>query len=251
MDVLYIFFSRIYFESGEMNAKFILHEILSFANPEKAKFLQSYFKTRQGQYAEGDIILGLSVPIVRNIVKKSPDLSFSEIQILLDSEYHDVRLAGLLFLVRQFKRARREEEREEIFNFYLKNTHRINNWDLVDLTCRGVIGLYLLNKEDRSVLYILAKSNNLWEQRIAIISTWIFIKNQQFNDTLAISEKLLNHQHDLIHKAVGWMLREVGKRDYTVLVHFLEKNYKQMPRTMLRYAIEHFSSEKKAYFMKK
>lgn len=231
-----------------MNAISLLYKILSVSDIEKAKFLQKYFKTKKGDYAEGDIMLGLSVPMVRDIVKKSPNFPFSEIQILLDSKYHEVRLAGLLFLVKQFKETKKEEERKKIFNFYLKNIHRINNWDLVDITCRDVIGSYLLNKEDRDVLYKLCRSNNLWEQRIAIVSTWTFIKNQQFDDTLAISEKLLNHQHDLIHKAVGWMLREVSKRNYPIIVSFLEKNYKRMPRTMLRYAIKHFSPEEKTHF---
>lgn len=233
-----------------MTADFILQELLSVANPKKANFLQGFFKTGKGQYAEGDVMLGIIVPITRNIVKVNPDLPFKEIQILLDSEYHEARLAGLLFLVKQFKKAKKEEERKEIFDFYLKNARKANNWDLVDVTCRDVIGIFLLDK-DRDILYQLAESDNLWEQRIAIVSTWTFIKNKQYYDTLAISEKLLNHKHDLIHKAVGWMLREVGKKDKETLVDFLELHYKQMPRTALRYAIEHFSSEEKAYFMKK
>ena len=233
-----------------MTADFILQELLSVADPKKANFLQGFFKTGKGQYAEGDVMLGIIVPITRNIVKVNPDLPFKEIQILLDSEYHEARLAGLLFLVKQFKKAKKEEERKEIFDFYLKNARKANNWDLVDVTCRDVIGIFLLDK-DRDILYQLAESDNLWEQRIAIVSTWTFIKNKQYYDTLAISEKLLNHKHDLIHKAVGWMLREVGKKDKETLVDFLEIHYKQMPRTALRYAIEHFSPEEKAYFMKK
>jgi len=233
-----------------MSAEFVLQELLSVANPEKAKFLQGFFKTGKGQYAEGDTMLGIIVPLTRDIVKRSPDLSFDEIQILLDSKYHEARLAGLLFLVKQFKTAK-EPERKKIFDFYLKNARKANNWDLVDVTCRDVIGLYLLDKDDRSILYRLAESDNLWEQRIAIVSTWTFIKNKQFDDTLAISEKLLTHKHDLMHKAVGWMLREVGKRDRQTLVDFLEIHHKNMPRTALRYAIEHFSPEEKVYFMRK
>ena len=234
-----------------MNAEFILQELLSVANPEKAKFLQGFFKTGKGQYAEGDILLGIVVPLTRDIVKRCPQLPFNEIQILLDSEYHEARLAGLLLLMKQFKKAKEEKERKEIFDFYLQNAHRANNWDLVDVTCRDVIGLYLLDKEDRRVLYQLAESDNLWEQRIAIVSTWMFIKHKQFDDTLALSEKLLNHKHDLMHKAVGWMLREVGKKNKETLVDFLEVHYKNMPRTALRYAIEHFTPEERAYFMKK
>jgi 3-methyladenine DNA glycosylase AlkD len=234
-----------------MNAKFILQELQSVANEEKAHFLQGFFKTGKGQYAEGDIMLGITVPQVRDIVKENPELALSEIQILLNSEYHEARLAGFLFLVIQFKKAEKIEQKE-IFDFYLQNARKANNWDLVDLSCKDIVGVFLLDKvEDRGVLYELAKSNNLWEQRIAIVSTWIFIKNKQLGDTLAIAKKLLSHKHDLIHKAVGWMLREVGKKDKKRLVAFLEKYHKKMPRTTLRYAIEHFSLEERAYFMKK
>ena len=234
-----------------MSAEFILQELFSVANPEKAKFLQGFFKTGKGQYAEGDVFLGIVVPITRNIVKENKALPLSEIQILLNSEYHEARLAGLLFLAQQFKKAKKEEERKEIFDFYLANARKANNWDLVDVTCRDVIGLYLLDKDDKSILYRLAESDNLWEQRIAIVSTWTFIKHKQYDDTLVLSEKLLNHKHDLMHKAVGWMLREVGKKDRETLVEFLDKHYKNMPRTALRYAIEHFPDEQKAYYMKK
>ena len=234
-----------------MNAEFILQELLSVANPQKAKFLQGFFKTGKGQYAEGDILLGIVVPLTRDIVKKSPKLPFDEIQRLIDSEYHEARLAGFLLLVKQFQKTKEENERKEIFDFYLKNARKANNWDLVDVTCRDIIGAYLLeNKEGRGVLYRLAESDNLWEQRIAIVSTWTLIKQKQYDDTLALAEKLLTHKHDLMHKAVGWMLREVGKKDREVLVDFLEKHCKQMPRTSLRYAIEHFSPEERAYFMK-
>ena len=234
-----------------MNAEFIFQELLSVANPEKAKFLQGFFKTGKGQYAEGDILLGIVVPHTRDIVKRSHPLPFSEIQILLDSKYHEARLAGLLFLVKQFKKAKKEEERKAIFDFYLQNARKANNWDLVDVTCRDVIGAYLLDKVDREILYRLAESDNLWEQRISIVSTWTFIKHRQFDDTLALSEKLLTHKHDLMHKAVGWMLREVGKKDHTALVNFLEIHHTKMPRTALRYAIEHFDTEERERFMKK
>jgi 3-methyladenine DNA glycosylase AlkD len=233
-----------------MNASFILQELLSVANPEKARFLQGFFKCGKGQYAEGDVMLGIIVPLTRDIVKKSPELPFNEIQILLDSEYHEARLAGLLLLMKQYKKAKPVRQKE-IFDFYLLNARKANNWDLVDVTCRDVIGAYLLDKEDRNILYRLAESDNLWEQRIAIVSTWTFIKHKQFDDTLAIAENLLNHKHDLMHKAVGWMLREVGKKDRQTLTDFLEKHHKKMPRTTLRYAIEHYSPEERAVFMKK
>ncbi len=234
-----------------MTAKFILEELHSVSNPEKAKFLQRFFKTDKGQYAEGDVFLGIVVPRVRDIVKNNKGIPLSEIQILLGSEYHEARLAGLLFLVQQFKKSKKEEERKIIYHFYIKNARKANNWDLVDVTCRDVIGGFLLDKNDRSMLYKLAESDNLWEQRIAIVSTWIFIKHKQYDDTLALSEKLMDHKHDLMHKAVGWMLREVGKKNKETLVDFLEIHYKNMPRTALRYAIEHFSPEERAYFMKK
>lgn len=234
-----------------MTAEFILQELFSVANQEKAGFLQGFFKTGKGQYAEGDIFLGIVVPQVRDIVKNNQGISFPEIQKLLDSEYHEARLAGLLFLVQQFKKAKKEEERKKIFDFYLKNARKANNWDLVDVTCKDVIGGYLLDKGDRDILYKLAESDNLWEQRIAIVSTWMFIKHKDYTETLAISEKLLNHKHDLMHKAVGWMLREVGKKDKETLVDFLKIHYKNMPRTSLRYAIEHFSPEEREHFMRK
>ncbi|MDR0412743.1 MAG: DNA alkylation repair protein [Dysgonamonadaceae bacterium] len=231
-----------------MNAEFILQELLSVANPEKAEFLQRFFKTGKGQYAEGDVLLGIVVPLTRDIVKRCPALPFDEIQILIDSVFHEARLAGFLLLVKQFGKAK-GGERKAIFDFYLKNARKANNWDLVDVTCRDVVGAYLLDKEGRGVLYRLADSDNLWEQRIAIVSTWTFIKHRQFGDTLAIAGKLLCHRHDLIHKAVGWMLREVGKKDKAVLVAFLEKHLPEMPRTTLRYAIEHFTPEERRRFI--
>ena len=242
--------SKIIIFATKMNATFILQELLSIANPEKGQFLQGFFKTGKGQYAEGDILLGICVPHTRDIVKRSHPLPFDEIQTLLDSEYHEARLAGLLFLVKQFKKTNKEEERKAIFDFYLQNARKANNWDLVDVTCRDIIGAYLLDKEDRNILYQLTESDNLWEQRMAIVSTWTFIKYRQFDDTLAIAEKLLNHKHDLMHKAVGWMLREVGKKDRETLVAFLEIHHKKMPRTTLRYAIEHFAPDERTRFMK-
>jgi 3-methyladenine DNA glycosylase AlkD len=232
-------------------ASFVLSEIQSVANPEKAKFLQRFFKTGKGQYAEGDIMLGLTMPIMHNIVKHAPALPLSEVQILLDSPYHDARMAGFLLLLRQFRSAKQPAERQVIYDFYLNNARRANNWDLVDLSCRDIVGGYLLDKPDRSILYALAASDNLWEQRIAMVSTWMFIKHGQYDDTLSLAVKLIDHKHDLIHKATGWMLREVGKRSRMVLTGFLESYRKQLPRTALRYAIEHFSAEEKAFFMQK
>lgn len=231
-----------------MTAAFILNELHSIANPEKALFLQRFFKTGKGQYAEGDVFLGIIAPLSRNVAKANKQTPVSELQLLLNSEYHEARLVALLIVVEQFKKATPAQQ-AELFEFYLKNSARINNWDLVDVTCPYVVGSYLLDK-DRSRLYDLAKSPLLWEQRIAIVSSVMFIRNREFEDTLALAEILLGHKHDLMHKAVGWMLREVGKRDKEALTGFLERNVSRMPRTALRYAIEHFPPEERIYFMK-
>ncbi|MDL2223397.1 DNA alkylation repair protein [Bacteroidales bacterium OttesenSCG-928-M11] len=232
-----------------MSADFILSELISVADEDKAKHLQRFFKTGKGEYAEGDLFLGIVVPHTRDIVKRSQPLSLSEIQILLDSPYHEARLAGLLLLVKQFKKAT-DSDKEAMIAFFLKNAKRCNNWDLVDLSCRDLLGAYLLDKKDRSILYKLAESDNLWEQRISIVSTWTLIKHRQFEDTLQLAVIFLSHKHDLMHKAVGWMLREIGKKDKETLISFLDKYCRQMPRTSLRYAIEHFSPEERMYYMK-
>ncbi len=186
------------------------------------------------------------------IAKKfSPFLSLKDIQALLDAKIHEKRLIALIVLIEKYKKADKagdEKKKEEIFNFYLNNTKNINNWDLVDLSCRDIIGAHLFEK-DYSILYKLARSANLWEKRIAIISTFYFIQRNNFNDTLKISEILLKDNHDLIHKAVGWMLREVGKRNSEIELAFLRKHYKTMPRTMLRYAIEKFPESKRKSFL--
>lgn len=216
------------------------------ANPEKAKILQKFFKTGKGEYGEGDIFLGISVPEIRKIAREFKDIKLEEVQEHLDSEIHEERLTALLILLEKNRKAN-ESEKEKIFNFYLKNAsrNRINNWDLVDLSC-GIIGEFLLDKEKKA-LYKLV-NGNLWEKRIAIVSTYVFIRKNDFSDTLKISEMLISDKHDLIHKAVGWMLREVGKRDVRILEGFLNKHRKRMPRTMLRYAIEKFPEDKrKAY----
>ncbi|MDR1561788.1 MAG: DNA alkylation repair protein [Dysgonamonadaceae bacterium] len=233
-----------------MNATLILNELIAIADPQKAAFLQRFFKTGKGQYAEGDVMLGITVPQIRNVVRLIPELPFAEIQILIDSEYHEARMTGLLTLVKQFKAAKTDAARKAIFDFYILNAHRANNWDLVDVSCRDIVGQYLLNN-DRSILYTLAADNNIWKQRIAIVSTWTFIKHRQFDDTLAISEQLLTHRHDLIHKATGWMLREIGKKDRATLVKFLDLHHQNMPRTALRYAIEHFLPNERECYMKK
>ncbi len=222
-------------------------DLKKLANSKKAKLLSGFFKTGKGEYGEGDIFLGIIVPDARKIVKKYyKDICLIELQELVSSKFHEERLTALLILVEKYK----VENKKEIFEFYIKNLKYINNWDLVDVTSPRIVGEYLLDK-DKSVLYKLSKSKDLWEKRVSIISTLRFIKDNSFKDTLKISEILLNDKHDLIHKAVGWMLREVGKKDQKTEEEFLKKYYKQMPRTMLRYAIERFSQEKREFYMKK
>ena len=221
-------------------------DLKKLSNPEKAKLLQRFFKTGKGDYGEGDIFLGIMVPEQRKIANKYKDITLIKIQNLLNSKIHEYRLISLFILISKYQRS---GNKKEIVNFYLKNTKNINNWDLIDLSAPKIIGNYLLDK-DRSLLYKLAKSKSLWEKRISILATAEFIRNNQFKDTLKISEILLNDKHDLIHKGVGWMLREVGKRDQKIEEKFLKKHYKKMPRTMLRYAIEKFSDEKRKFYLR-
>ena len=216
-------------------------------NPEKVQVLQRFFKTGKGQYGEGDIFLGITVPESRKIAIKYSSLELIDIKSLLQSKIHEERLIALLILVHRYNT--NIEERKNIFYFYLDNTNYINNWDLVDLSSHQIIGDFLKNK-DRKILYQLVKSSNLWERRISIISTYAFIRNNNFEDTLKISEILLNDEHDLIQKAVGWMLREVGNRNMNIEEEFLKKHYKSMPRTMLRYAIEKFPENKRKAYLK-
>ncbi|MBI5640472.1 MAG: DNA alkylation repair protein [Nitrospirae bacterium] len=224
------------------------NELQKLADPEKAKFLAGFFKTGKGQYGEGDIFLGINVPLQRRVAKRHPDLTLPELKELLLSRVHEHRLVALLILVEKYKRADLQVKKE-IYRFYLENSASVDNWDLVDLSAPNIPGDYLLER-DRKILYVLAKSDNLWHRRIAILSTFAFIRQNQFDDTLGISEILLNDTQDLIHKAVGWMLREVGKRDQKRLETFLKRHYKKMPRTMLRYAIERFDEEKRRWYLK-
>lgn len=228
----------------------LVADIQKLKNPKQAKNLARFFKTEKGQYGEGDVFLGIKVPEQRKLVSKYyKEITPQDIQKLLNDKIHEYRLIGLLIMVAQYKKAD-TKARESIFKLYLKNTKRINNWDLVDLSAHKIIGNYLLDK-DRKILYTLAKSKNLWEKRISIISTAAFINDHQFEDTLKISKILLNDKHDLIHKAVGWMLREVGKRDQKTEEVFLDKYGSQMPRTMLRYAIEKFKESRRQSYLKK
>ena len=227
--------------------KKIKEDLEKAANPEKVNIYQRFFKTGKGEYSEGDIFIGLTVPKQREIAKKYVSLDLNDVKDLLSNKVHEYRLTGFLILVYKFEKAD-EKEKKNIVEFYLKNIKSANNWDLIDCVADKILGNYLIDK-DKEILYELAKTDNLWKKRIAIISTFGFIKNNQFEDTLKISEILLKEKHDLIHKAVGWMLREVGKRDIKTEEVFLKKYYKTMPRTMLRYAIEKFDSKKKAFYM--
>jgi len=217
------------------------------SNPVNAKILQGFYKTGKGEYGEGDVFLGITVPETRKIAIKNKNLPLNNIKVLLKSKIHEERLCALLILVNNFQK--QTEKRRDIFNFYIKNTNYINNWDFVDLSSHQIVGNYLLDK-DKSILYVLAKSQNIWEKRIAIISTYAFIKNNSYDSTLKIAELLITDKHDLIHKAVGWMLREIGKRDLMAEEYFLKKHYKNMPRTMLRYAIEKFPYKKRKAYLR-
>lgn len=231
-----------------MNLIDIQNEIKKNANPQKAALLQRFFKTGPGEYGEGDIFLGIMVPVQRSIAKKYKDLPLKDIKALLNSDKHEERLIALLILVEQFKKGD-EQLKEDIFTFYHLHRKRINNWDLVDLTAHIISGSYLMDK-DKTILYKLAESENIWDRRIAVLSTFHFIKNNVFDDALGVAELLINDKHDLIQKAVGWMLREIGNRDINTEEGFLEKHYKNMPRTMLRYAIEKFPEKKRLAYLK-
>ena len=216
------------------------------ADPAIAEHSQRFFKTGNGEYGEGDKFLGIRVPVLREQAKKFQDIALKETQYLLRSAFHEERLCALLLLVRKFTKGD-EEERAAIFKLYVDNIKYINNWDLVDSSSYHIVGAYLEDK-NRQQLYQLSKSNNLWERRIAIMSTLHFIKKHQFDDALKLSKQLISDEEDLIHKAVGWMLREIGKRDLAIEKSFLKAHYKDMPRTMLRYAIEKFpESVRKKY----
>lgn len=228
-------------------------ELRGHANKEKAVILSSFFKTGKGEYGEGDKFLGITVPVERKVAQKYIDVNFSDIQTLLESPYHEIRMTALFILVYKMKRAMKIsaaniDEQKRIVDFYLKNIRYINNWDLVDATARDILGAYYFD-EDRSVIFKLARSNNLWEKRIAIIATFYFIAQNDFSDSLKLAKDYINDDRDLIQKATGWMLREIGKRNKKSLISFLKNHSKVMPRTMLRYSLEHFSKREKRLFM--
>jgi 3-methyladenine DNA glycosylase AlkD len=233
---------------NNMIQKDIISYLKTLSDSDIASHSQKYFKTGEGEYGHGDKFLGIRVPILRNTVKLFQKVSITNIRKLLKSEYHEIRLFALLLMVHQFSKGD-IKTRNTIFSLYLQQTKYINNWDLVDSSAPYIVGAWLFDK-DRSVLYKLAQSEQLWDRRIAIMSTAYFIKQNQFTDTLKLSEILLNDSEDLIQKAVGWMLREVGNRNPKMEEQFLKKHYKKMPRTMLRYSIEKFSKERRQLYLK-
>ena len=226
----------------------IKYEIRKLANKKIAEHSQRFFKTGKGQYGEGDIFLGIRVPDLRKIAKKFRRISLAEVSKLLESKFHEERLLSILMLVNLFKSGD-EDDQELIYELYLDKTKFINNWDIVDISAGNIVGAFLFEK-DKAPLFRLVFSENLWERRIAIVATFYFIRNDEFDDTLKIAEILFTDKEDLIHKAVGWMLREVGKRVIEIEEEFLEEHYLKMPRTMLRYAIERFPETRRKMYLK-
>ena len=239
----------IFVKNTQMNT--LLKQMLSHANPAQVPGLMRFFKTGPGQYGEGDKFLGIKVPITREVVKQCwRSASITELEECINSEYHEVRLAGLLALIQKFKHSKDYVAQLQYVEFYLAHTEKINNWDLVDLTCYPLLGEWLLDK-DRTLLYDLARSGKtIWEQRIGIVSTMTFVRKGELEDTFAIADILLHHPHDLIQKATGWLLRECGKRNKAALEKFLLPRYKTMPRTALRYAIEKFPQEERLGYLR-
>ena len=224
-------------------------EIRALADKERAGHSKKFFKTGKGEYGYGDIFLGVRTPQIRSIAKKNISISTTEMKTLIKSKYHEERLLGLIILANKYSKDKDEKVRNQLYKIYVSSFKYVNNWDLVDVTCPHVVGKHLMDKE-RSILYSWARSEDLWTKRIAIVSTHWFIRKNDLDDTFKIAEILLNDEHDLIHKAVGWMLREAGKRDLEKEEIFLKKHYKNMPRTMLRYSIEKFPEPKRQKYLK-
>ena len=249
----------------KVKADDIIATLISMGDEWQRENLMRFFKTGKGQYGEGDRFIGIKVPDTRMVVKEARlRVPLDEIAVLLDSEWHEARLCGFLLLVEEMKAALPKARqpltanagrRDEIARFYLQHARSANNWDLVDMSCPKILGKWLLYPQadgtmpDRQVLYRLAASSNLWEQRIAIVTCWMLIRSDDYDDTLRLATQLLPHPHDLIHKAVGWMLREVGKRDMATLEDYLDSHAHEMHRTTLRYAIEKMSEEKRRYYL--
>jgi 3-methyladenine DNA glycosylase AlkD len=228
----------------------IFESLKDKAIPEKAKFFPKFFKAFPGGYGEGDQFLGVTVPDQREVAKQLfRDISLEDLSQLIQNPFHEVRLTGLLALVYRYEKTKLEPEQRKLVDFYLAHLDFVNNWDLVDSSCHQILGAFY-HKKDKSIFYELADSGQLWRQRIAMISSFYWIKKRDFTDSLALAGNLKNHPHDLMHKAVGWMLREIGKRDFDSEFEFLKKHYSTMPRTALRYAIEKFPEELRQDFLK-
>ena len=225
-------------------------ELRKLAKPEKIPIYKNFFKTGKGEYGEGDEFIGVTVPDSRKVAKANIDISYEDLAQIVKSRIHEDRLCGLIILVYKFEKAKTEQEKQRAVDCYLKYHLFGNNWDLVDVIAPKILGPWLIHR-DKSLLYEYAHSSSLWERRIAILTTLHFIRQGEFKDTIKISQILLNDEHDLIHKAVGWMLREIGKKDQRELVDFLNKHYKNMPRTMLRYSIERLSEQLKSSYLAK
>lgn len=232
-----------------MKAEQVKIELKKMTDRKRAAVSHRFFKTGPGEYGQGDLFLGVTVPDQRKIARKFTKLKYPEIKKLLLSSWHEHRLTGLLILIDQYEKAD-SADRKNIFNFYCRHLDSVNNWDLVDLSAPRIMGDYLIDQE-REILYRLASSKNLWHRRISIVATLAFIRNNDFRDTLKITRMLLKDDQDLIHKAAGWMLREVAKRDLLTAKEFIDKYHSEMPRTMLRYALERLSSEERKYYLKR
>lgn len=232
------------------NVSSIKKELMCAADDKKAQILMRFFKTAEGEYGEGDIFIGVVVPVMRSVAKKYFNkCSLGEMEKLLQEDIHEFRITAIFLMTYLFERSKDDDVKESIINSYIRNIEYVNNWDLVDLSAYKLLGVFLENK-DRALLYEYAQSNELWKERISIIATLHFIRKKDYKDTLKLAKILLTHKHDLIHKAVGWMLREIGKRDLEAELSFLKEYYKVMPRTMLRYAIEKFDEPVRQKFLK-
>lgn len=222
----------------KQTAEMVTQALWKLGDPEKASLSHRFFKAGPGEYAEGDKFMGVTVPLQRKLVKEFKDLALGEITSLLESEYHECRLTGLLILVHRYQKAKAAKEKEKFCEYYLSKLDHVNNWDLVDSTAYKLLGAEIVRTGDETILDELASSEELWRERVAVIATLALIKSKDFEPTLRLCKQFLDHEHDLIHKATGWMLREAGKVNKTVLETFLARNSRKMPRTMLRYAIE-------------
>lgn len=233
----------------DLRADVFLGRLIEYGSPDRVEGVQRFFKTGPGEYGEGDVFIGARMGDVVALARQFKAMSPAEIEKLLDSPIHEARMGGLKIMTMQAESKRTPEERKkELFDLYLRRMDAINNWDLVDVSCKRVIGAHLADKP-RDILYELARSDNLWERRTAIISTSYFIGQGDLDDTFRIAAMLLDDKHDLMHKAVGWMLREAGKKNKPRLIEFLDKHAATMPRTTLRYAIEHFDPEERRHYM--